>query len=223
MPSHKLVRLIWQIPLKMILWFIFGIAGYLFAALVLSVIPTYPSNLNCSPDERIFVSSNGVHLDIIIPVEELHPELKRQLELPSGTKYVSFGWGDKEFYINTPEWSDLTFPVAFRAVFMRSETAMHVTLYNTSFAFWRKMELCPAQTKRLNEYIFKSFALNSNKRIVKLTVSGYGSNDFFYLANGSFSLFKTCNIWVNKAFKTIKIKTSVWSPFDFGILFHLPE
>jgi len=21
--------------------------------------------------------------------------------------YVSFGWGDREFYINTPEWKDL--------------------------------------------------------------------------------------------------------------------
>jgi len=40
---------------------------------------------------------------------------------------------------------------------------------------------------------------------------------------GSFSLFNTCNVWVNKALKVTGIETSVWSPFDFGVLHHLPE
>jgi len=40
---------------------------------------------------------------------------------------------------------------------------------------------------------------------------------------GSFSLIKTCNIWVNKALKETGVPTSVWSPFDFCILYYLPK
>jgi len=104
-------KLIWRIVRNSVLFFVFTIAAYFFVALVLSVFPTFPSELNCRPDHQVFVSTNGVHLDIIIPVEELPHEMAKQLDLPGKIRFVSFGWGDKEFYINTPEWSDLTFPI----------------------------------------------------------------------------------------------------------------
>ena len=56
----------------------------------------------------------------------------------------------------------------------------------------------------------------------KLDVEGYNSYDSFFEAKGSFSFYRTCNIWVNKALKVIGVKTSIWSPFDFGVLHHLP-
>jgi len=48
-------------------------------------------------------------------LEELNYEFLKKLEIMPRTKYVSFGWGDKEFYINTLEWKDITFKIAFEA------------------------------------------------------------------------------------------------------------
>jgi uncharacterized protein (TIGR02117 family) len=216
-------QLIWRISRNSVLFFVFTIAAYFFSALVLSVFPTFPSKSDCQPNHQVFVSTNGVHLDIIIPVKELHSEFERQLSLPPGTEFVSFGWGDKEFYINTPEWSDLTFPIAFQALFLKSETSVHVTLYKTAYSHWRKLDLCTSQLETLNRYIFQTFSKDEKNNLVKFQIPGYGPNDYFYAAKGSFSIFRTCNVWVSRALKSIHVKTSVWSPFDFGVLYHLPE
>jgi len=48
--------------------------------------------------------------------------------------------------------------------------------------------------------------------------SGYGSKDDFYRANSSYSCFKTCNTWVNTAFKESGLKAALWTPFDFGLM-----
>lgn len=164
-----------------------------------------------------------MHLDIVMPLENIEPEFLCRLEILPGTKYVSFGWGDKEFYINTPEWKDLTFKTAFKALFLKSETAMHVTCYSTRYSSWRDIKICSSQLDLLNRYIEKSFSKNENGSFKKLTVPGYYENDFFFEAIGSFSLFKTCNVWVNNALKETGVPTSVWSPFDFGVLHHLQD
>ncbi|REG87882.1 uncharacterized protein DUF2459 [Winogradskyella sediminis] len=47
---------------------------------------------------------------------------------------------------------------------------------------------------------------------------GYSSIDDFYKAKGSYSCFKTCNSWVNSAFKESGLKSCLWTPFDFGLM-----
>ena len=200
---------------------ILAVAVYLLMAVLLSLLPTHPPELECEKNTEIFISTNGVHLDIILPVGYLNDELIRQLELSSETNYVAFGWGDKQFYLQTPQWSDLTIPVAFRAVFLKSESAMHVTRYRNSFRSWFPLHLCPDQLNELKSYINDSFEVNSDGDIIPLQAKGYSYNDTFYEAKGSFSLFITCNVWVNKALKEIDVQTAVWSPFDFGVLHHL--
>lgn len=212
-----------QIVKKLFFLLLTLILLYVALALLLSFLPTHPSNQSCSHEYEIFITSNGVHLDIILPVENIGQNLRSKLRIPAGTHYVSFGWGDKEFYIKTPEWSDLTFPVAFRALFQKSESAMHVTWYRRSYSSWKKVVLCRHQNQTLNRYIEHSFKTTTNGKFAKLSFPGYTDYDQFYEAKGSFSIFQTCNTWTNRALKEIEVKTSVWSPFDFGVLHHLPD
>jgi uncharacterized protein (TIGR02117 family) len=101
---------------------------------------------------------------------------------------------------------------------------MNVTAYNQTYPFWRKIKLCPVQLQQLVTFISNSFLYDASGRITRFDVNkGYGINDSFYDAKGSFSLFKTCNVWVNQALKSADVETSLWSPFDFGVLYHLPE
>jgi len=221
--TKKAIKILFLVVKKILSWFIFATVVYVLAAAVLSLLKTSPDKKECLKNKEIFITTNGVHLDIIIPVENLDENLKNQLNLIRGTNYVAFGWGDKQFYINTPEWSDLTFPIAFSALFLKSQTAMHVTCYQRRYLSFKKVKLCKDQMNTLLNYVSNSFKKDDGGKIQKIDIDGYAYNDSFYDANGSFSIFKTCNIWVNKALKEANIETSVWSPFDIGILYHLPE
>ena len=196
---------------------------YFLSALLLSMLKTHPQKMNCAKNREIFVTTNGVHLDIILRFEDIDPELLQKLEILPGTKYIAFGWGDKQFYINTPEWKDLTFKTAFKALFLKSETAMHVTCYFNKHSSWRTIQICESQLEILTSYVSDSFQKTEKGLFKKIDVPGYYETDFFYHAKGSFSLFKTCNVWVNQALKQAGVPTSIWSPFDFGILYHLPD
>jgi uncharacterized protein (TIGR02117 family) len=206
-----------------LIFIIIIIVIYAVTALILSVLKTHPPKLNCSAEIEIFITTNGIHLDIVLPIENIESSFLKKLEILPGTKYVAFGWGDKKFYTNTPEWKDLTFSTAFTALFLKSKTAMHVTCYSQKYKTWKLVRICPKQADILNIYIYDSFLQTENGELKKIEVPGYYSSDFFFEAKGFFSLFKTCNTWVNRALKEIGVETSVWSPFDFGILYHLPN
>jgi uncharacterized protein (TIGR02117 family) len=194
---------------------------YFFFAFVFSYLPTHPPQQDCEAGQKIFVATNGVHVDIILRADQVDPGFIHELDFPANARYISFGWGDKNFYIHTPEWSDLTFTVAFKALFLRSETAMHVNYYSREQSWWHPVCLCEEQLQQLFLYIRNSFAIAPDGKINQLDFEGYTDFDSFYEAKGAFTLFNTCNVWANKGLKSIEIKTSVWSPFDFGVLFHV--
>jgi uncharacterized protein (TIGR02117 family) len=149
----------------LVLFFLGLVFLYFFFALVFSFLPTHPPEINSEKNKTIYISSNGVHLDIILPVNDVNSVLRKQLSLSPGVKFVFFGWGDKLFYINTPEWSDLTFRVAFMAVFLKTESAMHVTPYTNNYNSWRSLEISQHQIKVLNDYILDSFEKNEQGEI----------------------------------------------------------
>ncbi len=221
MEGRKNIMRVFRILMKILFSIIAACGCYLFFSVFFSLLPTHPPVRECPANEDIYIASNGVHLDIIIPVENLDPKFREKLDLLPGTLYIAFGWGDKEFYIKTPEWSDLTISVAIHALFLKSETALHVTCLPWSFTSWKKISLCDWQLERLNSYIHDSFKKDDAGDFIRMSFRGYNPYDSFYDARGSFSLFRTCNVWVNRALKEIEVKTSVWSPFDFGVLYHI--
>ena len=196
---------------------------YFIIAVILSFLSTTTQKLDCVKTERIFISSNGIHLDIIVLVKNLKKNFINNLQVQNNAKYISFGWGDKEFYINTPTWGDLTFSTAFKALFLKSKTAMHVSFYKTAYVQWKKIDLCKIQLENLNSFIESTFQKSKKKKFIKIDASGYSKNDYFFEAHGSFSFYRTCNVWVNEALKKANIKTSIWSPFVYGILYHIEK
>ncbi|MEN0045609.1 MAG: DUF2459 domain-containing protein [Bacteroidota bacterium] len=190
---------------------------YFLLALLLSHIPTNTQKLNCETKYQLYASTNGIHADLILPIEQLSPVFREQLNVKPTTAYIGFGWGDKKFYLETPTWSDLKFSTAMQAMFWKSETAMHITYYTRASRNWKSLEICKNQNEDLNQFIIDSFEQQEDESFI-WTSEGYGHYDEFYEANGSYSCLKTCNVWVNQALKQAEVKTPVWSPFDKGIL-----
>jgi len=191
---------------------------YVLVSLLLSAIPVNKTQNQASQNKHVYLTTNGVHLDIVIPVAHLSQKLKDGLVIGRNTNYLAFGWGDENFYLNTPTWGDLTFQNAFGALFLNSSTLVHVTRYNNSRQKWVKVALSEAQLQKLNANIQNIFKLDSNKSKQILNGKGYGFEDDFYKAKGSYSIFKTCNSWVNTTFKQSDLKACLWTPFDFSLL-----
>ena len=190
-------------------------------AILLSYFTTTPDKVACQQQETAYVATNGVHLYIILPIDQVEKELTNKLPVDERVHYLSFGWGDKEFYTKTPNWSDLTFSTAFTALLQDSPAALHMITYRSKRRHWYPVTLCPEQVNQLNNYIKQFFKTEDGSFIKIHDVPGYSANDHFYEAKGNYSLFYTSNVWVNQALKEINIETSIWSPFDFGVLHHI--
>lgn len=191
---------------------------YILISLVLTAITVNKNESILNANKTIYLNTNGVHLDIIIPVSEIDNNLKKGLIKTKDVNYLSFGWGDKNFYLNTPTWGDLTLKNAFNALFLNSETLIHLTRYSNKNPKWIAVKINENQLKKLNIYILNAFEFDKHGNTIILENKGYSTNDDFYRAKGSYSCFKTCNTWINTALKTSGLKCCFWTPFDFGVI-----
>lgn len=183
--------------------------------------------ISTSKDYTIYVLSNGVHTDIALPINNAIIEWNNlfpynNVKAPNANyQYVAIGWGDKGFYLNTPEWKDLKFKTAFDAVLGLGETALHVTYYPqlSENSLCKPYTISAEQYQILVDYIKASLdTTHSAPSIYIQTNAQYGNNDAFYEARGSYSLFHTCNTWSNTALKKAQLPCSVWAAFDTGIM-----
>ena len=208
---------------RVFLLFFTLLIAYFLTALVLSILSTNPKNDHCEQKDGFFIASNGIHLDIIIPREYLSDQFVQELNLEKHVDYVSFGWGDKEFYLNTPTWQDLKLSTAIKATFMEGESAIHLTKYRHQSGAWYTVSVCEYQIDLIIRYINNSFRRNSKGELLIIENAGYTVFDEFYEAKGNYNLINTCNNWVNRGLKKAEIQTAVWSPFDKGVLYHMEE
>ena len=129
----KAVRII----LKIFLWFLLLIAIYLVSAYVLSKIQVNSVDLDKQQDVTIYIKSNGVHTDIVLPakndIKDWTTEIQysHTISKDSTLNYIAFGWGNKDFYLDTPEWTDLKMTTALKAAFHMGNTAMHTQFYSS--------------------------------------------------------------------------------------------
>jgi uncharacterized protein (TIGR02117 family) len=204
---------------------------YLILALILTIIPSNPGNRQPEKGITIYLKSNGVHTDLVLPLENKFYNWQEHIYLEdfgltsSKNQWIAFGWGDKGFYLNTPEWSDLTISTALDAIIpFVGKSAMHVTLYEKEPVVRervRKVILSEEQYARLTYYIYRSFSKTSEEEFILL--SGYhyhGIQDNFYEAEGDYNLVNTCNNWANSALKAVGVRTAFWAPFDKCVFYH---
>lgn len=177
----------------------------------------------------VYVMSNGVHTDIVLPVRNAQvdwttyfPYSNNRLADNNFT-YVGIGWGDKGFYLNTPEWKDLKASTAFLAATGLGETAIHVSYYKqvqeSSLCF--KYLINSEQYQALIDYVLNSLDKNpEGQPIVIATEAQYSNSDAFYEAQGAYSMFHSCNTWTNTGLKKANMPAGIWASFDKGILSH---
>lgn len=218
--------------LKIVGWTVLGIVGflvlYLVSALLISRISVNSSVSQKNKKVEIFILSNGVHTDIVVPVKNKFKDWSKEIRFQqtksqdSVVNYLAFGWGDKGFYLNTPEWSDLKASTAFNAVFGLSTSAMHTTFHKNMKLDERckRINISEEEYQELAAFISDSFKRDGQSNVEWIKGNNYGSRDAFYEAKGSYNLFYTCNSWANTALKKANQKASLWTVTDTGIFCH---
>ncbi len=182
-------------------------------------------------DITIYVVSNGKHTDFMLPSKNnvfnwINYLNSNNFKQPHNPQYLSIGWGDKGFFIDTPEWEDLTFKTFANALFWPSPTAMHTTYVYEKPAFNNnvsEIKISINQYELLVNYITDHFQQNKNIPIKINCKSHYGTNDCFFEAHKSYHAFRTCNNWTNIGLKKMGVKTAVWAPLASNVMHHLPK
>jgi uncharacterized protein (TIGR02117 family) len=202
---------------------------YLLSAIVLALIPTNRDFKEPEEGITILIDSNGAHADLVLPVYTVGVDWKDFIDPlnyegePNQFQLIAFGWGDKGFYTKTPRWEDLRLSVAFKALFIPSESAMNVTYYSHFIEtndFTKKVRITEEQYLELVQFIKVSFQVDNDGKPIPVRAIKYSTNSTFFKAKGDYHLFNTSNNWTNKGLKKIGVRTAIWAPFDRSILYH---
>ncbi len=220
---------------RLIRWFIIvvvvPITSYFVLAVFLGLIPVHIGATQARDGIPVFVVSNGVHTDLLLPMISAQRDWRTFLPTLAGvaatpqTAYVAFGWGDREFYLNTPTWDDLKATTALYALTGLDRTVLHVmaSAAPPRSDQVRKLLLRPEQLLRLTEYIDGSFARDASNRPTQIPGAHYGSTDAFYEATGRYWFGFTCNEWARKGLDRAGVRMPAWSPFDTAIFLQIPD
>ncbi|MEM8651675.1 MAG: TIGR02117 family protein [Pseudomonadota bacterium] len=205
--------------------FIF-IAIYLFAALLGAIIPSSLGRAEAGQrmlETPVYLTYNVMHTDIAIPLNSFSLQkfaFLRDAGFPldnPNLKYLVIGWGARDFYTSTAEYSDMELNTVWKAA-TGDKSVMHVAPAGDLSEVPNSIRLNISEEgfTRLVEFIFRSFELqNAQPELLAGQTFGYG--DLFYKANGQFNLFNPCNIWVSKALNEAGLASGFWTPTTYSL------
>ena len=177
-----------------------------------------------------YVHSNGVHTDFVFPLRAEGVDWTLAFpaghfpKVPADAAFIAIGWGDREFYLNTPRWQDLTAGRALQALSGSGRSLLHVTYLRQSDLREgsRPLPLSAAQYASLVRYVDAALVRSGSGQGVNVPGQHYGADDAFYEARGAYSLFTTCNVWIGRGLRQAGVKVSVWTPLASQVVWHLP-
>jgi uncharacterized protein (TIGR02117 family) len=195
-------------------WPLLVLGIYMAAALVGSAIP---ANHHWQPhrgESAIYLHDNGIHLSIILPHDAAGNTIDQTFPETAGAHaaFRIFGWGDKEFYRNTPTWGDISLRTAAAALLGSGQSLLHVEDTSSLPSGAVRVAVSEEEMQHIANRIIAT-APNA------APLPGYHANDLFYPAKGhGYSALYTCNNWTSDILASAGIKTGYWTPLPFGVM-----
>jgi uncharacterized protein (TIGR02117 family) len=205
-------------------WPLLAAGFYMAAALIGSWMHVNGEWRPVSNGKTIYLHDNGIHLSFIVPRQNHLTDLDAIFPAahlpgsPPPASYLMFGWGDRDFYLNTPSWGHLRPTHAVNALVGSGESLLHVD----HLAALPKGVTAITVEQEAYQTILSEIVLTIKANASMLTpapIKGYGNWDVFYPARGySYSALYTCNNWASSILAKAKIRTGRWTPLPFGVL-----
>lgn len=202
------------------------LAGYGAAGMIGGAIPANGGWTPPADGVRIFVETNGVHTDLIVPVAAAGVDW-RDLVRPGDigdSRYAAYdhlaiGWGERRFYLETPTWADIRPGTVLRAAIGSDRTLVHVVHLPAppTGDDVRAILLRPDEYRRLATFIRASFA-HTPPGYRPAFFHGYGDYDAFYSGSGRYDGLMTCNAWTGAALRHAGVRVGAWTPFPVTVM-----
>lgn len=221
------MRLLLRVTRALALGTVLAVALFLIAAWIGSSIPRNADWQEPETGVAILVHSNGVHTALILPAVTParnwhHTFPLADIAAPARAySHVSISWGEREVFLNTPTWWDLSPRTALRVVGLGGDGLLHVSHYvrpapdeNT-----RVLHLRDGEYRRL----VSAIETQLGPRWPGRRYPGYGSQDVFYETGGRYTVVRTCNQWTSDMLAAAGVRTGRWTPLAGGVMKWLPE
>lgn len=206
------------------------VALYVLADQILRRIPVNADFASAPAGVPVIVFDNGIHVDFLLPIDAAGHDWRRVFD-PAATRagaefgvlatHVVIGWGHRDFYLNTPDWDDLTAAAVAKSIIGLGGTVMHVTFAEApalDAAGSVTLTLTDDQYRRLTGAIAATTRIGAGGRAVPIPAAGYGTFDAFYEAKGRYNALHTCNNWAARVLAEAGVRVPWWSPFSGGVM-----
>ncbi|WP_159452116.1 DUF2459 domain-containing protein [Hymenobacter roseosalivarius] len=178
---------------------------------------------------QVFVVSNGVHSDLVLPVREPRTATNWLQKLDNAAvvtkferyEYVGFGWGNEGFYLGSYGGQYPGLGNTLRAA-LPSPTLLHVDFYKNAPRLGERVVpllVSEVQYRQLAAFVEQSWQPDSAGRPILLTAAGYTPDDFFVRARGCYHILRTCNDWTNQGLRTSGLRAALKAPFAASVLY----
>jgi len=156
-------------------------------------VPTYQQ----APSDAVtaYLIALGWHTEIALPIHAIHDPLRAIIADFPASQYLSFGWGERKYYMTRAP----TFDDAMSALFPGPAVLLVTPLYRSprssrATAQVFEASLSTAGLDRLSSYIWAAFEKASDGSPRRLA-AGFEPGSAFYGATGTYSASYTCNTW----------------------------
>lgn len=201
--------------------------AYLLVASLLSAIFPLHSLDTDEAGVDVLLVSNGLHVDLGLPLH--HPDTPPWVKtaqaridpVQHGPSYdhVLLGWGDRNFYLNTPRWSDMRLANAWEALFGSEASVVHAVFIRSDWLQdgYRKLRVSDEQYRELIAYL-NDAVLDGESLIGVIDNQAYGGNDVFLQSKGRYNAFLTCNAWLGRALHHAHVTDNPWTPLAWNLV-----
>ena len=203
------------------------VAAVLLAAWIGSSLPRNRDWREPDSGVEIMIETNGVHTAIVVPL--VSPQKDWRADFPVSDiaapdrpyTHLAISWGEREVFLNTPTWSDLSPMTVLRIVVVGGDGLLHAAHYvrPATSEHLRPLRISEANYTALVQQIEKSLPARKGRK----SHPGYSDYDVFYDAPYRYTAINTCNQWTSNTLAAAGIRTGRWTPFSGGVMKWVPK
>ncbi|GGC09154.1 urease-associated protein [Novosphingobium endophyticum] len=206
------------------------VLAYLAAALAGSLLPANGDWEEPDHGVRIFVYTGAVHTGVLVPamngIQDWRHLVKAEHFVDpryAASSHLLFGWGERDFYLDTPTWAETDPLTVLKALFYGRRTLLHVDYIHSPKPGpnLRPLVISEEQYRQLSRQIESQFQLDRNGR--PQPIEGYGPADVFYESTGHYNFVRTCNEWTGEQLRKIGVEIGQWTPFSQSVMIWFSE
>ena len=174
--------------------------------------PLYPVLAQEEP-RYIYVVNHDWHTGLVVKYDDIDPRLWPEKDDFPEALYLEVGWGDRDFYQTPQPGLGLLLQAALKSPASVLFVIGLPTVVTRYFPYADILEIPLTQRglEGLVHFIHATYKRDATGQIIALGMDHNHRYSMFYLAEGDYSLFNTCNTWTSKALRAagLPIKTAL--------------